>query len=45
VHAPGSPKEVEVPSAGEAPIFYLALALVGGSLLAIGLRRRRQRQL
>ena len=45
VYAPGSPKAVEVPSAGEAPIFYLALALVGGTLLAIGLRRRRRRQL
>jgi outer membrane protein assembly factor BamB len=45
VYAPGSPKAVEVPSAGEAPIFYLALALAGGTLLAFSLRRRRQRQL
>jgi hypothetical protein len=43
VYAPGSPRTVEVPSAGEAPIFYLALALVGGTLLTISLRRRRQR--
>jgi hypothetical protein len=45
VYAPGSPKAVEVPSAGEAPIFYLAVALVGGTLLALSIRRRRQQRL
>jgi len=45
VYAPGSPRTVEVPSAGEAPIFYLALALVGGTLLASSIRRRRQQRL
>jgi len=45
VYAPGSPRTVEVPSAGEAPIFYLALALVGGMLLALSIRRRRQQRL
>jgi len=45
VCAPGSPRTVEVPSAGEAPIFYLPLALVGGTLLALSIRRRRQQRL
>jgi outer membrane protein assembly factor BamB len=45
VFAPGSPRAVEVPSAGEAPVFYLALAFVGGTLLALGVRRRRRLQL
>jgi outer membrane protein assembly factor BamB len=45
VFAPGSPRAVEVPSAGEAPVFYLALVLVGGTLLALNVRRRRKLRL
>jgi outer membrane protein assembly factor BamB len=45
VYAPGSTRAVEVPSAGEAPIFYLALVLVGGTGIAISIRRRRRMRL
>jgi outer membrane protein assembly factor BamB len=42
VFAPGVERAVEMPSAGEAPIFYTALALVCGTLLALNIRRRRK---
>jgi outer membrane protein assembly factor BamB len=45
VFAPGAERAVEVPSAGEAPVFYLALALVGGTALGLNIRRRRRMRL
>jgi len=45
VFAPGSPKAVQLPSAGQAPIFYLALSLVGGTILGLNIRRRRKLRL